>query len=126
MEVVEKNEVIRSSHDWAINKVEKILKARIWPKSWEIIEKNLSQSPGSDLKVKAPNGDIVVIESEVEHASTQNKWKGKANKIKQEGIKTIIILGEKKHGEMLKKELGGNFCIISWPVWRLAEGLLPI
>ena len=125
MEIVER-EVIGSSHDWAVNKVEKILKARIWPKTWKIIEKNLGQKSGFDLKVKAPSGEYVVLESEVEHASVQNKWKQKSNKIKQEGIKTIIVLGEKKHADMLQKELRGGFSIISWPAWKLAEGLLPI
>jgi len=56
MKIIEEDEIIRNSHDWAINKVEKILKARIWPKSWEIIDKNLSQSHGFDLKVKAGEG----------------------------------------------------------------------
>jgi len=48
------------------------------------------------------------------------------NKIKRGNVKVIIVVGEKKHGEKLQKELGNSYKVFSWPVWKLAEGLLPI
>jgi len=76
MEIIKKDDVdesIKSTHDWVIGRVEKILRARKWPGTWKIIEKNLSYKPGFDLKIQAPNREYIILESEVEHASSKDE-----------------------------------------------------